>query len=64
MMKKSRLSNEEKEKIRLAVNISAGDYEQIFRESSRILSQLSRQLSVLISPQLDEGFDIGHRDAY
>jgi heat-inducible transcriptional repressor len=55
MMKKSRLSNEEKEKIRLAVNISAGDYEQIFRESSRILSQLSRQLSVLISPQLDEG---------
>lgn len=55
MMKRSRLSNEEKEKIRLAVTISAGDYEQIFRESSRILSQLSRQLSVLISPQLDEG---------
>jgi len=55
MMRRSRLSTEEKEKIRLAVNISTGDYEQIFRESSRILSQLSRQLSVLISPQLDEG---------
>jgi heat-inducible transcriptional repressor len=59
MMKKGRLSSDEKEKIRLAVNINTGDYEQIFRESSRILSQLSRQLSILISPQLDEG--IFHR---
>ncbi len=55
MMKKNRLSPEEKEKIRHAVNFSTGDYEIIFRESSRILAHLSRQLSIIISPQLDEG---------
>ena len=59
MMKKSRLSQEEKEKIRTVVTTSAGDYDHILRESSRILSQLSRQLSILVSPQLDEG--IFHR---
>jgi heat-inducible transcriptional repressor len=59
MMRKGRLSTEEKEKIRHAVASSSGDYESIFRESSRILAHLSKQLSIIVSPQLDEG--IFHR---
>jgi heat-inducible transcriptional repressor len=59
MMRKGRLSAEEKEKIRHAVTSTSGDYESIFRESSRILAHLSKQLSIIVSPQLDEG--IFHR---
>ncbi|MBN2365424.1 MAG: heat-inducible transcription repressor HrcA [Calditrichaeota bacterium] len=59
MIKKGRLSQDEKEKIRQAIKLSTGDYESVFRESSRILAYLSKQLSILISPQLDEG--IFHR---
>ena len=55
MMKRSRLSSEEKEKIRLAVNISSGAYDDVLRESSRILAHLSHQLSVILSPQFGEG---------
>jgi heat-inducible transcriptional repressor len=59
MLKKSRLSQEEKERIRQAVALSSGDYENLFRESSQILAHLSKQLSILISPRLNEG--IFHR---
>lgn len=55
MMKKSRLSSEEKEKIRQAVTIGSGAYDNVLRESSRILAHLSHQLSVIVSPQLGEG---------
>ncbi len=59
MLKRSRLSQEVKEKIRKVMVLSSGDYENVFRESSHILAHLSKQLSILISPQLDEG--IFHR---
>ncbi len=59
MLKKNRLTSEEKEKINQAIKVSTGDYEYVFRESSRILAHLSKQLGILISPQLDEG--IFHR---
>jgi heat-inducible transcriptional repressor len=59
MLKKSRLSQEEKERIKQAVALSSGDYENLFRESSQILAHLSKQLSILISPRLNEG--IFHR---
>jgi heat-inducible transcriptional repressor len=55
MMRKSRLSSEEKEKIRQAININAGVYDEILKESSRILALLSHQLSVIVSPHLGEG---------
>ena len=55
MMKRSRLSSDEKEKIRQAVSIGSGVYDDILRESSRILAHLSHQLSVIVSPQLGEG---------
>jgi len=55
MMKRNRLSSEEKEKIRQAVNFGSGLYDDILRESSRILAHLSHQLSVIVSPHLGEG---------
>jgi heat-inducible transcriptional repressor len=55
MMKKGRLNAEVKEKIRQAIFLSTGDFEAVFRESSRILAHLSQQLGILVSPQLDEG---------
>jgi heat-inducible transcriptional repressor len=59
MMRKNRLSKIEREKIRQAIMISAGDFENVFRESSRILAHLSHQLSIIIAPELEEG--IFHR---
>lgn len=55
MMRRSRLSKTEKEKIRQVISLSSGDFEKIFRESSRILAHLSHQLSIIISPQLEDG---------
>jgi heat-inducible transcriptional repressor len=59
MMRKNRLSKIEREKIRQAISLSSGDFENVFRESSRILAQLSHQLSIIITPQMEEG--IFHR---
>jgi heat-inducible transcriptional repressor len=55
IMKRGRLTSEEKQKIREVINIGSGDYEGTLKESSRILAHLSQQLSVIISPRLGEG---------
>lgn len=55
MMKRGRISSTVKEKIRQAVELNPGDFENLLRESSRILAHLSNQLSIIISPHLDEG---------
>ena len=55
IMRKSRLSLNDKEKIQLAVSVSSGDFETLFRESSRILAQLSQQLSIIVTPGMEEG---------
>jgi heat-inducible transcriptional repressor len=55
MMKKARLTTQEKEKIQEAITSISGDYETVFRESTRILALLSQQLSIIISPQLADG---------
>ncbi len=55
MMRRARLSNESKQKIRQAVLSNPSDYENILREATRILAHLSRQLGIFITPHLDEG---------
>jgi len=55
IMKRSRLSTIEKEKIRQALNTNPGDFENLLRESSRILAHLTHQLGIIVSPHLDEG---------
>ena len=55
IMKKGRLTTEEKKRIREVINIGPGDYENTLKESSRILAHLSQQLSVIVSPRLGEG---------
>lgn len=59
MMGRSRLTSEEKEKIRQVVQQSSGDLEAVLKEAIRILAHLSHQLGIVISPHLDEG--IFHR---
>jgi heat-inducible transcriptional repressor len=55
IMKKGRLTTEEKKRIREVINIGPGDYENTLKESSRILAHLSHQLSVIVSPRMGEG---------
>ncbi len=55
MMKRSRLPRRQKEKIQEVIKENPGDLESLLRESTRILAQFSHQLSILISPHLDEG---------
>ncbi len=54
MMKKARLSGPRKEKLRTALKQKPGDFESLLREVTRMLAQFSHQLSVIISPHLDE----------
>jgi len=55
IMKKGRLTTDEKNRIREVIKIGSGDYENTLKESSRILAHLSQQLSVIVSPRLGEG---------
>lgn len=55
MMGRARLSRFDKEKIRQVVKQNTGDIETLLDEATRILAHLSRQLSVIISPPLEEG---------
>jgi heat-inducible transcriptional repressor len=55
MLPIGRVSADQKESIKKVYFQNAGDFEAVLREASRILSQLSSQLGVIISPQLDEG---------
>ncbi|NOX37379.1 MAG: heat-inducible transcription repressor HrcA [Calditrichaeota bacterium] len=59
LMKRARLSQEEKEAIRKSLRQSAFELEEIMREATNILAQLSRQLGIVVSPKLEEG--IFHR---
>jgi len=59
MMGRTRLSRFDKEKIRQVVHENTGDIEMLLNEATRILAHLSQQLSVIISPPLEEG--IFHR---
>ncbi len=55
MMRRARLSTGQKETIKKAVFQNPGDFETVLKEASRILAHLSQQLSVIISPEFDEG---------
>lgn len=59
MMHVGRLSSNQKQTIQKAVFSNAGDFETVLKEAAKILAQLSNQLSVIISPQYDNG--IFHR---
>ncbi len=55
IMKRGRLSPGEIEKIRNVVADNPSDYENLLREATRIMAHLSRQLSIFVSPQMDQG---------
>jgi heat-inducible transcriptional repressor len=55
LMKKSRLTKEEKDKIIKSIQQSPGEFENVLREATHILAQLSHQLGIIISPRMDEG---------
>ena len=59
LMKRSRLSPDEKAAIRQSLRQSAVELEEIMREATNLLAQLSRQLGIVVSPRLEEG--IFHR---
>jgi heat-inducible transcriptional repressor len=59
MMKRARLSSDEKESIRRIINENPGDFDTVLREATRIIAHLSSQLGIIVSPQLEEG--IFHR---
>ena len=55
LMKKSRITNEEKDRIVNSIQKSPGEFENVLREATHILAQLSHQLGIIISPRMDEG---------
>ena len=55
MIKFGRLSTNEKGSIRDMIEQNTLDQDDVLKEASRILSQLSKQLGVIITPQIDEG---------
>ena len=54
-MKFGRLSGNEKDSIRDKIEHSTLDQDDVLKEASRLISQLSKQLGVIITPQIDEG---------
>ena len=63
MLPLGRVSTDQKETIKKVYFQNVGDFEAVLKEAAKILSQLSSQLGVIISPQLDDG--IFHRmDSY
>ncbi len=50
-----RLSSDEKGSIREMIEQSTLDQDDVLKDASRILSQLSRQLGIIVTPQIDEG---------
>ncbi|MBL8028565.1 MAG: heat-inducible transcription repressor HrcA [Fibrobacteres bacterium] len=59
LVEMSILSNEQKDKIEQQVEATAGSIDEIARATSRILSSLSKQLGLVLSPRFDSG--IFHR---
>lgn len=55
MMKKSKLSSEEGEYLRESINRAKGNLRQLLEEISKILSEISKELAVVIAPRMIKG---------
>lgn len=55
MMKKARLSVDEREMIYESIGKSSGELDAVLKEVSRILAHLSRQLGIIVSPRIQDG---------
>lgn len=55
VMKKSRLSADEKDKIYVSIRKSESEFEDVLKEITRILAQLSQQLGIIVSPRIEQG---------
>lgn len=55
LMKMSRLSGEEREKICQTVQQTASEFDEVLKEIAHILAQLSHQLGIMVSPRIEEG---------
>lgn len=55
VVKKSRLSADEKDKICLSVRQTEIDFDDVLKEITRILAQLSRQLGIIVTPRIEQG---------
>lgn len=55
VMKKSRLSADERDQIYISIRKSESEFEGVLKEITRILAQLSRQLGVIVSPRIEQG---------
>lgn len=55
LMRRARLSADEKKVIAESLKASSNEFEDVIREATRILAYLSHQLSVTVSPKMDEG---------
>lgn len=55
LMKRARLTAEEKERIRQSVQETIYEFSEVMREATRILAHLSHLLGVVVSPRLKQG---------
>ncbi len=55
LMKKARLSVEEKQTIRETVHQTVTEFDEVLKEVSRILAHLAKQLGIIVSPRIEEG---------
>lgn len=55
LMRRARLSADEKKAIAESLKASSNELENVMREATRILAYLSHQLSVTVSPKMDDG---------
>ena len=55
LMRRARLSGDEKKIIAESLKTSSNEFENVMREATRILAHLSHQLSITVSPKMDEG---------
>jgi heat-inducible transcriptional repressor len=55
VMKKSRLSADEKDQIYVSIRKSESEFEDVLKEITRILAQLSQQLGIIVSPKIEQG---------
>lgn len=55
LMRRTRLSSDEKGKICEPIQHTTIEFDEILKEMTRILAQLSRQLGVVLSPQIEQG---------
>ena len=55
LMKRARLSPEERNSIRETVQQTGSEFDEVLKEVSRILAHLAKQLGVIISPRIEQG---------